>query len=127
MTECQAVMLGKLDPRASMVNPSKSQAEHLSVCSHPVPTTGFTEKLTPVCTLCCPGCGNAFCGGFLAARQSGEGLLEAGLWGAVAASFMAECWAVPACPPSAKHAEAVQRVESLRLRCRPLQGLLSRR
>jgi sugar/nucleoside kinase (ribokinase family) len=26
------------------------------------------------------GCGNAFCGGFLASWRAGESLLEAGLW-----------------------------------------------
>jgi sugar/nucleoside kinase (ribokinase family) len=35
------------------------------------------------------GCGNAFCGGFLASRLAGEEVLDGAVWGSVAASVMA--------------------------------------
>ncbi len=41
------------------------------------------------------GCGNAFCGGFLAGIQSGLGAEEAGMWATAAASLMAEHQGVP--------------------------------
>ncbi len=60
------------------------------------------------------GCGNAFCGGFLAARQAGESAVEAALWGTAAASFMAECPAVPESAPAQVHESAQGRVAALR-------------
>lgn len=39
-----------------------------------VPAVAGVEAVDPT------GCGNAFCGGFLAAWRAGEPLLEAGLW-----------------------------------------------
>lgn len=41
------------------------------------------------------GCGNAFCGGFLAAQHAGVDLSESGMWGCVAGSVMAEWQGVP--------------------------------
>lgn len=60
------------------------------------------------------GCGNSYCGGFLAAWSEGEDLLTAGLWGSVAASFMMSFQGVP--PPYTQHltGEALQRLEALR-------------
>ena len=44
------------------------------------------------------GCGNAFCGGFMAGLVSGESLERAACWGSAAASVMAEHVGVPAAP-----------------------------
>eukprot|EP00879_Flechtneria_rotunda_P022940 GHRR01024248.1.p1 GENE.GHRR01024248.1~~GHRR01024248.1.p1 ORF type:complete len:330 (+),score=119.16 GHRR01024248.1:648-1637(+) len=41
------------------------------------------------------GCGNAFCGGFLAAQHAGLDLQDSGRWGCVAGSIMAEWQGVP--------------------------------
>lgn len=41
------------------------------------------------------GCGNAFCGGFLAAQHAGLDLVRSGMWGCVAGSVMAEWQGVP--------------------------------
>lgn len=41
------------------------------------------------------GCGNAFCGGFLAGLHAGLDLQESGVWGCVAGSIMAEAQGVP--------------------------------
>ena len=41
------------------------------------------------------GCGNAFCGGFLSSFDQSRDLLKSAIWGAVAASFMAEEKGVP--------------------------------
>ena len=60
------------------------------------------------------GCGNAFCGGFLAAWQAGESVTEAALWGTAAASFMAEYPAVPTCTPAQVFEGAQQRIAGLR-------------
>ncbi len=60
------------------------------------------------------GCGNAFCGALLSARQASETAMEAGLWGTAAASFMAECPAVPVCSPKELHTAAFDRVAELR-------------
>jgi sugar/nucleoside kinase (ribokinase family) len=43
------------------------------------------------------GCGNAYCGGFLAAWAAGERIEDAAVWGAVSASFMLETQGMP--PP----------------------------
>jgi sugar/nucleoside kinase (ribokinase family) len=43
------------------------------------------------------GCGNAYCGGFLAAWAAGERIEDAAVWGAVCASFMLETQGMP--PP----------------------------
>lgn len=42
------------------------------------------------------GCGNAFCGGFLAGLDAGLGVLDSARWGCVAGSIMAEWQGVPA-------------------------------
>ena len=44
------------------------------------------------------GCGNAFCGGFMAGLVSGESLERAACWGSAAASVMAEHVGVPTAP-----------------------------
>jgi hypothetical protein len=41
------------------------------------------------------GCGNAFCGGFLAGLHAGLSMLDAARWGCVAGSIMAEWQGVP--------------------------------
>lgn len=59
------------------------------------------------------GCGNAFCGAFVAALQAGDGLAAAGAWGCVAASFMAEARGMPTEAPGHPdvQAQAAQRLE----------------
>jgi len=52
------------------------------------------------------GCGNAFCGAFVAALQAGDGLAAAGAWGCVAASFMAEARGMPGGAPGAPALQA---------------------
>eukprot|EP00850_Spirogloea_muscicola_P009711 SM000055S18245 [mRNA] locus=s55:226506:229452:- [translate_table: standard] len=59
------------------------------------------------------GCGNAFCGGFLAGWVEERNLLTAALWGSVAASFMAEYQGVPPPAVTMAVAEAQQRVHLL--------------
>ena len=61
------------------------------------------------------GCGNAFCGGFLAAWQRTRDLKTAAAWGCAAASFMAECQAVPSLPPHDRgvQEEARERAEHI--------------
>eukprot|EP00850_Spirogloea_muscicola_P007781 SM000040S14793 [mRNA] locus=s40:383663:386627:- [translate_table: standard] len=59
------------------------------------------------------GCGNAFCGGFLAGWVEERNLLTAALWGSVAASFMAEYQGVPPPAVTMAVAEARQRVHLL--------------
>ena len=66
------------------------------------------------------GCGNAFCGGFLASWRAGEALPDAGVWGCVAASFMLEVQAVPPQPPHALRDKAMERVDALRRRVKRL-------
>jgi hypothetical protein len=41
------------------------------------------------------GCGNAFCGGFLAGLDAGLSLQDSGVWGCVAGSIMAAAQGVP--------------------------------
>lgn len=61
------------------------------------------------------GCGNAFCGAFLASFLAGEGLCEAACWGNVAASFLLEAEGMPAGGVSAAlRDEAARRVARLR-------------
>lgn len=48
------------------------------------------------CVVDVTGCGNAFCGGFLAGLDSGLSLQQSGVWGCVAGSIMAEAQGVPA-------------------------------
>ena len=74
----------------------------------------FVPAVPDLCIVDVTGCGNAFCGGFLAAWQAGESVLDAALWGTAAASFTAECPAVPVCAPSEVFERAKQRVEALR-------------
>eukprot|EP00850_Spirogloea_muscicola_P016813 SM000139S00130 [mRNA] locus=s139:332144:335094:+ [translate_table: standard] len=59
------------------------------------------------------GCGNAFCGGFLAGWVEERNLLTAALWGSVAASFMAEYQGVPPPAVTMEVAEAQRRVHLL--------------
>ena len=72
-----------------------------------VPAVPETKVVDPT------GCGNAFCGGFLAALQAGEPLEAAAQWGCVAASFLANCQAVPDCAPSELRLLAATRLQSL--------------
>jgi sugar/nucleoside kinase (ribokinase family) len=73
-----------------------------------VPAVPNTKVVDPT------GCGNAFCGGFLAALQAGEPLESAARWGCVAASFLANCQAVPECAPSELRLVAAERLQSLK-------------
>ena len=61
------------------------------------------------------GCGNAFCGGFLASVLAGESTVEAAAWGSAAASLMAEAVGVPeeAAGTDRVRAEAKKRAETL--------------
>ncbi|KAH8937312.1 hypothetical protein BDL97_16G022000 [Sphagnum fallax] len=59
------------------------------------------------------GCGNTFCGGFLAGWYKTHDLLTAALWGSIAASFMLEYEGVPPLPMSQWQAEAQLRLELL--------------
>jgi len=69
------------------------------------------------------GCGNAFCGGFLAAYDRTKGnLLESALHGCVAASFMAEERGVPKLPIPGLQGRAQQRMEELRKRAVAVSG-----
>jgi hypothetical protein len=65
------------------------------------------------------GCGNAFCGAFLASYAAGQGLLQAGLWGCAAASVIAEQQGVPTLPLLQYRQTALQRLEARRPRVRP--------
>jgi hypothetical protein len=56
------------------------------------------------------GCGNAFCGAFLAAWGNSSSLLEAAAWGCVAGGIMAEWRGVPVPPPAALHELAASRL-----------------
>lgn len=62
------------------------------------------------------GCGNAFCGGFLASMLAGEPLLDALLFGSSAAAYMAEAVGVPDEPPAALRDAAMERAAALRPR-----------
>ena len=64
------------------------------------------------------GCGNAFCGGFLASVLAGESTVEAAAWGSAAASLMAEAVGVPeeAAGTDRVRAEAKKRAETLKTR-----------
>ena len=61
------------------------------------------------------GCGNAFCGGFMAGLVSGESLERAACWGSAAASVVAEHVGVPAVPAgdSGVRGEVRRRFEAL--------------
>ena len=61
------------------------------------------------------GCGNAFCGGFMAGLVSGESLDRAACWGSAAASVMAEHVGVPMVPAgdARTRAEVRRRFEAL--------------
>lgn len=61
------------------------------------------------------GCGNAFCGGFMAGLVSGESLDRAACWGSAAASVMAEHVGVPTVPAgdARTRAEVRRRFEAL--------------
>lgn len=71
------------------------------------------------------GCGNAFCGAFLAAVQGGETDFDAAVWGCVAASFMAESYAIPQQIPSELHDAALLRVDNLRRRVKTSEHVKS--
>jgi sugar/nucleoside kinase (ribokinase family) len=78
-------------------------------------TTGRRRRIpaVPVRVVDPVGAGNAFCGGFLAGWVETGDLLEAGLRGAVAASFLLEQHGVPVVNDELK-AEAMRRIESQR-------------
>ena len=60
------------------------------------------------------GCGNVFCGAFLAALgPGGASLAEAGAWGCAAGSIFAEWNGVPEATPLAMYQLARERVELL--------------
>jgi hypothetical protein len=66
------------------------------------------------------GCGNAFCGGFLAGLDTGLSLQDAGVWGCVVGSIMAEAQGVPTAnvqlllPAAAdKHQQLLQHMATL--------------
>lgn len=67
------------------------------------------------------GCGNAFCGGFLAGLDSGLSLQQSGVWGCVAGSIMAEAQGVPAADVRlllpAAHAKHQQLMQHMGLPC----------
>ncbi|CAM6082281.1 unnamed protein product [Calypogeia fissa] len=60
------------------------------------------------------GCGNSFCGGFLAGWLKTRDLLTAALWGSIAASFMVEHEGVPSPPLSLLRPQAAERLNILR-------------
>lgn len=60
------------------------------------------------------GCGNAFCGAFLIGWWKTRDLLIAGLWGSVAASFVAEYEGLPAPPLSHWREQAQVRLDILK-------------
>lgn len=60
------------------------------------------------------GCGNTFCGGFLAGWYKTRNLLTAALWGSVSASFMLEYEGVP--PPRVSEWRSVAQLRFDRLR-----------
>jgi sugar/nucleoside kinase (ribokinase family) len=59
------------------------------------------------------GCGNSFCGGFLASYTNSRSLMDACAWGSVAASFMAEEQGVPRTRIEDLRERAIARWESL--------------
>jgi hypothetical protein len=67
------------------------------------------------------GCGNAFCGGFLAGLDSGLNLQQSGIWGCVAGSIMAEAQGVPVADVRfllpAAHAKQQQLLQHMGLPC----------
>jgi sugar/nucleoside kinase (ribokinase family) len=69
----------------------------------------------PVRTVDTTGCGDSFCGGFMAAFQHGEDAVTAACHGAVSASFTAETRGATAMLPLA-HAVARERLDDLRAR-----------
>lgn len=73
------------------------------------------------------GCGNTYCGGFMGGMDQGLGILDSALWGAVAASFMAEAQGVPTATPVELRAEALRRVEALRPKAVQLSAPVARR
>jgi len=70
------------------------------------------------------GCGNAFCGGFMAGLASGESLDRAACWGSAAASVMAEHVGVPAAPAgdAGTREEVRRRFEALLRRTEKIVG-----
>ena len=67
----------------------------------------------PVTVVDTVGAGNAYCGGFLVGWAQTHDLVTAGLYGAVAASFLVEQVGVPAVTPAVR-AEGRRRLEALR-------------
>lgn len=76
--------------------------------AYEVPAVPETKVVDPT------GCGNAFCGGLLAALQAGEPVEAAAQWGCVAASFLANCQAVPDRFPAELGLDAADRLQRLR-------------
>jgi sugar/nucleoside kinase (ribokinase family) len=74
---------------------------------------GVFIPAVPVTVVDTVGAGNAYCGGFLAGWAQTDDLVTAGLYGAVAASFLVEQVGVPAVTPAVR-AEARRRLEALR-------------
>jgi ribokinase len=70
------------------------------------------------------GCGNAFCGGFIASLASGESLDRAACWGSAAASVVAEHVGVPAAPAgdAETREEVRRRFEALLRRTEKIVG-----
>jgi sugar/nucleoside kinase (ribokinase family) len=83
--------------------------------------TGEAWRVPPVPTVVVDPCGagNAYCGGFLAGWVQSRDLRLAGLYGAVAASFLVEQIGLPPANLAAQRAEA-------QLRLSYLQGLAQR-
>ncbi|KAK9815220.1 hypothetical protein WJX72_000160 [[Myrmecia] bisecta] len=60
------------------------------------------------------GCGDAYCGAFMAAWQAEQELGNAGAWGSVAGSFLAECHGVPPQPAVALYQKARERFAAVK-------------
>uniref|UniRef100_A0A7R9VJX3 Carbohydrate kinase PfkB domain-containing protein n=1 Tax=Chlamydomonas euryale TaxID=1486919 RepID=A0A7R9VJX3_9CHLO len=120
--ENEAGLLGAVDAsRAQEIQPSATSFPLPVLHAWRVPAVADT-KVADV-----TGCGNAFCGAFLAAYDrfrrlpaSGE-LLEAALWGCVAAAFMAEAEGVPTARVLDLQVPALRRVEALRPRAEKVE------
>jgi sugar/nucleoside kinase (ribokinase family) len=81
------------------------------------PPLGARVPAVPVNVVDPVGAGNAFCGGFLAGWVQTGNVIEAGLRGAVAASFVLEQVGVPAATPAVRQS-GVERLAALRARVR---------
>ncbi len=72
---------------------------------HHIPAYQPVEEVDPT------GCGNAYVGGMMASLLNGDTLVEAGAWGAAAASCMLEARGVPGQTPRELHERGRQRQE----------------